>query len=275
MSICNGDNFRANFNEAGIKGKVTIFQRTRFEPSWLNFTIASSSNEPRDNAQFAQDVAGFKIYHLPSDPLFANRTDHCRTCGVMYNPSDIDETKLPPPGYGTQDQYPVGDLTGKLQNRNKKYAHDQFLPESSLELNGIYWDIFLPIEGKYSAVHRGVVIHRYNRSDTTNITQSIWTCGTLSIYDRRTLFQTAMLTLEVLFRYPIVGRVLFRQPRDEPWTDTTILVEYLIHADGSTQNTSTDHRWAIHAEGIGKDFYNWTGRCLSTRDVYNPHKVFM
>lgn len=93
------------------------------------------------------------------------------------------------------------------------------------------------------------------------------------MYDKRSSYQIPMLTLQVLFRYPIVGRVIFRQPRDEPWTDTTIIVEYLIHADGSTQNTSTDHRWAIHSEGIGKDFYNWTGRCLSTRDVYNPHKV--
>lgn len=218
-------------------------------------------------------MANFNVRNLPSNPLFGNQTDHCKTCGAIYNPNDIDLNKLPPPGYGTQDQYPVGDLTGKLQNRNKKYFHNSFIPDGSLELNGIYWDTFLPIEGKYSAVHRGLTINRYNKTDLENITQSIWTCGTLLMYDKRLSQQIPMLTLEVLYRYPIVGRILFRQPRDEPWTDTTIIVEYLIHADGSTQNTSADHRWSIHSDGIGKDFYNWTGRCLSTRDVYNPHKV--
>lgn len=48
---------------------------------------------------------------------------------------------------------------------------------------------------------------------------------------------------------------------------------YVIHADGSSLNTTDSHRWAIHNNPPGKDFYDWQGRCLSTNQVYNPYKV--
>lgn len=82
-----------------------------------------------------------------------------------------------------------------------------------------------------------------------------------------------MFTAQVILRYPLVGRVLLRQPKDEPWTDTTILFEYLVHADGSNLNNSFEHRWAIHDNPPNQDFYNWTGRCLSAGKVYNPYKI--
>jgi len=50
-----------------------------------------------------------------------------------------------------------------------------------------------------------------------------------------------MYTAEVVFRYPIVGRILFRQPKDDPEMDTTIIIEHLVYADGNANNTA-DHR---------------------------------
>lgn len=67
--------------------------------------------------------------------------------------------------------------------------------------------------------------------------------------------------------------MLFRQAKDEPWSDTSIMVEYLVHADGAALNNSAGHRWAIHEFPPGKDFYDWQNRCLSSGAVYNPHKV--
>lgn len=32
-------------------------------------------------------------------------------------------------------------------------------------------------------------------------------------------------------------------------------------------------RWMIHDNPPGKDFYNWTSRCLSAGSPYNPYKV--
>lgn len=165
----------------------------------------------------------------------------------------------------------MGDLSGKLEMRNEKYPHNYLLPLTpGKELNGIYWDTFLPLEGVNSIVHRSMSIERHNHN---NGTQSIWTCGTVTLYQENRRYQLPMITAQVLFRYPLVGRILFRQPRDDPTQDTTIIVEYLIHADGATLNSSESHRWAIHHDAPGRDFYNWSGRCLSTHQVYNPYKV--
>lgn len=264
--------YRTYYNENGLKGEIRISQRFKFEPAWLNFTLTSASNEFRPNTEFARDLAGISIRNLPPDPVMANKPNHCESCGPIMNPINIEMDKIPPPGLGTQDQYAVGDLTGKLLHRNKKYMHKFFI-EGSMELNGIYWDVFLTLEGKDSAVDRGLTIQTYNRSEAANMTVAQLGCGTLVMYDQRSSYQTAMSTAEVLFRYPIVGRVLFRQPRDQPWADTTIIVEYLIHADGATVNNTDSHRWAVHSQPPGKDFYNWTARCQSTKDVFNPYKV--
>ena len=54
--------------------------------------------------------------------------------------------------------------------------------------------------------------------------------------------QMPMFTAQVTFRYPIVGQIIFRQPNNEPEMDTTIIVENLVHADGSALNNSAEHR---------------------------------
>lgn len=249
-------------------------QRTKFDPTWLNFVTAASTNEQSDNLQFARDVASFKIHELPPAPTKAGDKDYCESSGEVFNPTRIEAKKVPPPGYGTQEQYMVGDISGKLHNRNKQDFHSFYIPDGiSSELSGIYWDAFLPLEGPSSVAHRGIVLNKYDRTDPKNITETSWACGTLALYENGKSYQIQMTTAQLLFRYPVVGRIVFRQPRDEPWQDTTVIVEYLIHADGSTQNNTDDHRWAIHYDPPGKDFYDWQNRCLSSGDVFNPHKV--
>lgn len=51
-----------------------------------------------------------------------------------------------------------------------------------------------------------------------------------------------MLTAQAVFKYPLVGRIIFRQPQNEPESDTAIIIENLIHADGSALNHSAEHR---------------------------------
>lgn len=264
---------KSYINSNGLTGEIKVTQRFRFEPAWLNFTLASTTNQVRANAEFARDLSRITVHNLPADPVLANKPNHCISCGPIYNPIGIDVVKIPPPGFGTQDQYAIGDLTGKLLHRSKQYPHSFFIEAGSQELNGIYWDVFLTLDGPESIVHRGLAISMFNREHSDNITETIQACSTFELYDPRTLYQTPMTSAEVLFRYPIVGRVIFRQPRDEPWADTTIIVEYLIHADGATINNTESHRWGVHAEPPGTDFYNWTGRCLSTREIFNPYKV--
>lgn len=127
---------------------------------------------------------------------------------------------------GTQEQYFLGDLTGKLQQRNKIYPHNYLVPSlPSSELSGIYWDVFLPLSGIHSIAHRGISIDRYDRTNPQNITKSMWLCGTMTLYHKSTGYQMKMNTAQVFFKYPIAGRILFRQPQDDPYQDTTVIVE--------------------------------------------------
>lgn len=56
----------------------------------------------------------------------------------------------------TQDRYPIGDLSGKLLNRNNITQ----LTTGSEELSGAYWDIYLPLQGRYSIIHRTLVVYK-------------------------------------------------------------------------------------------------------------------
>lgn len=264
---------RSFINHEGINGEITMTQRSKFDPTFLNFSINTAGEHAQHVARkFAEDVAAFRIHQLPPVPLKMGKPDYCESTGSLYNPREIEKETIPPAGYGTQDQYPVGEISGKLQSRNKKYYHHSFLPGASSELNGLYWDVFLPLQGLDSIAYRSMVIYHYNRTNLENITEQIWHCGTINQYQKNG-YQKQMFTAQVLFRYPIVGRVLFRQPAEEPWQDTTVIFEYMIHADGSTQNNTFAHRWAIHSSAPGKDFYDWQNRCLSAGNVFNPYKV--
>lgn len=265
---------RTFINNGGIKGEVTFTQRSKFDPTFLNFTLESAGKHAHYvSRKFAENVSAFRIHKLPPVPHKVGKADYCHSTGELFDPRSLGKSSVPPPGFGTQDQYPIGDLSGKLQSRNKDYYHHYLLPGSSSELNGLYWDTFLPLQGLYSIANRGMVIYTYNRTNVENITESPWGCATINQYQRNGVYQKPMFTAQVLFRYPIVGRVLFRQPLEEPWRDTTVIFEYLIHADGSTQNNTFDHRWAIHSSAPGKDFYDWQDRCISTGQVFNPYKV--
>lgn len=134
-------------------------QRSKFDPTFLNFSINTVGEHAQHVARkFAEDVAAFRIHQLPPVPLKMGKPDYCESTGSLYNPREIEKETIPPAGYGTQDQYPVGEISGKLQSRNKKYYHHSFLPGASSELNGLYWDVFLPLQGLDSIAYRSMVI---------------------------------------------------------------------------------------------------------------------
>lgn len=143
------------------------------------------------------------------------------------------------------DQYPVGDLSGKLQMRSKDYPHKYLLPLTpSNELNGIYWDIFLPLQGIHSVVHRSITVERYNRTAdeaSPDVRTMIWACATITSYQENRHYQMPMTTAQVHFRYPIVAKILFRQSRDDPLHDTTVIIEYAKLFCGFSHSFQTIH----------------------------------
>jgi Cu/Zn superoxide dismutase len=68
------------------------------------------------------------------------------------------------------------------------------------------------------------------------------------------------------------GRVVFRQEKDAPLSDTMVYVEGLLYTDGSKERTDS-HAWHVHMQVPGKDFFNWTGRCKSAGGQFNPYRV--
>ncbi|XP_046993173.1 uncharacterized protein LOC124605492 isoform X1 [Schistocerca americana] len=246
----------------GVSGEVTFSQRSPFDPTWLHFNL-SSYNDKFLGRPF--HLTKYRIHELPPPSFFAEKSgNRCFQTGNVYNPTDIN----PDDGSASQDTYGVGDLSGK---------HNMWREEQTFsDLNGRYWDIYLPLQGPYSVAHRSLVLYKdtKNESNPNEIISLPWICGTLSHYQEgKNKWKEPMFTAAVIYRYPIVGRIVFRQPKDKPWADTTVIVEYLIHADGTSQNNTEEHRWMVHDLPPGKDFYNWTGRCLSAGHVYNPFEV--
>lgn len=89
-------------------------------------------------------------------------------------------------------------------------------------------------------LEKRIFIVRYNETDNKGVIP--WVCGTFVHYVPYTDWQMPMYTAEAVFRYPIVGQIVFRQPKDDPEMDTTIIIEHLVHADGNIVNNSAEHR---------------------------------
>ena len=82
-----------------------------------------------------------------------------------------------------------------------------------------------------------------------------------------------MKTAEVIFQYPISGRVIFRQLANNEYADTVVIVESLLYSDGATVSDTFHHNWTVNEMPPGKDYYDWQNRCDSAGSVFNPFKV--
>ncbi|RZF36952.1 hypothetical protein LSTR_LSTR004640 [Laodelphax striatellus] len=235
----------------GLKGHVKMEQASPFTPTSisLQWSWTGSSKET---------IGGFRIHSLPAIPSVARlkKLSLCDGVGDVYNPS-----KLPigadalPSGAGTQDKYAVGDLSGKIGYDGEKS-----------------WDMFLPLRGRHSVSHRSLVIYR-NGNDGSEVP---WICSSLVRYHHVDQEQKLpMKTVEALFRYPLAGRVVLRQPVEDGVADTSILIDQLVYSDGTSVNNTHEHRWGVTEHSPGKDFYNWTARCVSAGTTFDPFEVYV
>jgi len=232
-------------NSHGVSGLISMEQNSPLTPTRVVLNITRVM-EPI--------LGGFRVHELPPIPPLGNskNREECKGIGEVYNPHHKGVGgDAPFPGEESQDKYAVGDLSGKLG-----YASER------------EWDSFLPLFGKHSVAMRSVAIYKNGE----NGIEEPWICSVLTRYQSHNPdHKVPMFTAEALYRYPLVGRITFFQP--EPQGETTILVEGLVHADGTSLNTTKEHRWGIHVNPPGKDFFNWTARCVSAGPVFNPYQV--
>jgi len=230
----------ANFRHDGIIGSISMSQRSKFHPVVSDVDLQGLSGE----------AGSFHIHKFPVPPRLNHDDLPCGQTGSHYNPFRVDKSGSPPTGHSSSDKYEVGDLSGKYGNlQNRTWVKGTFVDPS------------LRLFGRWSVIGRSVVIHH---SPIPNR----WVCANVELAGPN----TEMMTAVAEFTYPVAGRVIFRQDISDPLADTAIYVEGLLYSDGS-KNSSDGHKWHVHNDIPGKDFFNWTGRCNSAGNHYNPYHL--
>ncbi|XP_066945953.1 uncharacterized protein Rsod [Macrobrachium rosenbergii] len=227
---------RAVFSSLGVFGEIKMEQQSVFSPTDLTLDLKG----------LAKEAGGFHVHLLPAYPPKNAHDFPCGATSGHYNPYDVDVSTSPEPGHGSHDQYELGDLSGK---------HGMLLDLE--DTFATVTDHNLPLFGPRSVMTRSIVIHKASGAR--------WVCANI-----RPL--TPYIRAVVTFRYPLIGEIIFEQEAKDPMADTHIFVSHLVYSDGSRNDTGK-HRWHIHQNIPGKDFYNWTMRCVSAGAHYNPYKV--
>ena len=232
----NSRTIEASFNMDGVRGSVRMFQRHQTEPTSITYDLFGLEGN-------------IKHQTIRELPLAArSSTDNSKLCnelGGIFNPFKMHENAETM--YSTVDMYPVGNLSakhGQLSVIDSEYE-DHYMGE--------YTDLSIQLQGLNSVVGRSILIHKNNGEP--------WVCATLNHLD-------APINLAVAtFHYPVVGRISFQQLETDPHSETGVLVE-LFNPNGSKD--STDHNWMVHLKPAMADFYNWSERCQSSGEVFDP-----
>lgn len=131
------------------------------------------------------------------------------------------------------------------------------------------WKLYLNIvKSKFN------ILFKFYFSNTHSGIEEPWLCEILvPVAHVKSNIKLPMVTAEVIFQYPVAGRIVFRQLANQEYSDTIIIVESLLYSDGSVEADSFHHNWTINEMPPTKDYYSWENRCYSSGPVFNPFKV--
>jgi hypothetical protein len=81
---------RALIQSSGVKGEVTLSQRSPFDPTWIRMNLTSAND--RHTGKVTKTSA-YKIHELPplSLPSVNVNENHCLKTGSVFNPGNIQE----------------------------------------------------------------------------------------------------------------------------------------------------------------------------------------
>ncbi|XP_067858199.1 uncharacterized protein cusr [Heptranchias perlo] len=191
-------------------------------------------------------------YHVHNFPVPQRRTPGDKLCGndnlgghwdpfrkISSSPSYPQTTNE------THDQYEIGDLSGR---HGFLKGLDKF--------DSTFKDWNLPLFGRNSIVGRSVVIHHPNSSR--------WLCATIE-------YPGEVITAVAIFKSPVAGRIIFRQLKNNPYSDLSIFID--LSYTNSSAPTTVDHPWHIHEYPISSELDSDANICLSTKGHFNPFKV--
>lgn len=119
-------------NETNINLELTVWQKSKFEITNVYNKVETDQN----------DIT-LRVNEMPLIPktfkTSSNINNNCLGIGYIFNPTGkqfpAEAERL------TQDQYAIGDLSGKFNYDSSS------------------WDIFLPLFGRHSVIHRSLVLY--------------------------------------------------------------------------------------------------------------------
>ncbi|MEE6524975.1 hypothetical protein FKM82_024731 [Ascaphus truei] len=223
----------SQFGMQGVNGSFVFRQESPFHPTQVEINLWNLGG-----------LAGhYGIHSLPVPPRQESCEDLCSDVGTgeLWNPLGVNRSSSNYPArFGsTHDQWELGSLSGR---------HGSLDGHQELQTTLTDWN--LPLYGTSSIIGRSVVLFKRDNSP--------WVCSTIHQ-------KGEVVTVLASFHKGLLGRVMFRQPLEDPNDDLSILVE-LSPISGIT---TRGHNWHVHELPLQTHAEN----CASTRGHFNPHSV--
>nr|XP_033772916.1 uncharacterized protein LOC117346857 [Geotrypetes seraphini] len=226
-------------NMKGTKGSFHFRQNSPFHPTELEVKLKNLSN----------DISYFHVHQYPVPQRKSAEDNLCSesNTGGHWNPFGINISvpTYPKALAGTHDQYELGDLSGRYGSL-----------QGQKDFESTYIDWNLPLFGRNSIIGRSIVIHK---SDNSRIL-----CGNIE-------HEGEITTAVAVFRQTVVGRIIFRQMKNNPYADLSIFIE--LSYSNSSKPTTTNHNWHVHEFPISTEMDSSKEACNSTHGHFNPYRA--
>ncbi|XP_053381588.1 uncharacterized protein LOC123557821 isoform X2 [Mercenaria mercenaria] len=244
---------------------ANVMEKVRREATVSEWSSAEGQSSPTGTISFVQDcidilscmtkvsvslsglnsmVAGYHVHQYPTD-VNTPTSQVCQSSDVGGHLNPF-QSPYPGPAKGTQDEYEIGDLSGKYD------------PLSGASYSTNVLDMNLPMEGPYSIVGRSIVIHKNDEGATR------WACG--NIVD--TTPGIKLVQQKAVFEGEITGYIMLSQYIYENGDLSNTMIVVNLHNSSDQTMMTTGHNWHVHENRKSSD-------CASCGPHYNPYMVGM
>ena len=179
----------ARFDENGVTGSIQFYQRSPYDPTQVFVNLKGLGSR----------TAGYHVHEFPIGPGGSPGRCADRYAGGHLNPTGITVAGT------TSDQFEVGDLSGKFGSLS---GQNDFYRE--------YVDPNIPLFGPYSILDRSLVIHEDDPEGTRFVCSNI-----------RRIRRVVQVTTPINTN-TFTGSITFTQPADDPYSETTIVVNLTV-----------------------------------------------
>ncbi|KAM4698728.1 LOW QUALITY PROTEIN: uncharacterized protein WCC33_014269 [Rhinophrynus dorsalis] len=211
------------YGSGDSQGELKVSQISDLDPTSVHITFQGLKGR----------AGGFHIHLLPVTGGFG---DPCSNSLIQghFNPFGVNVSASPPPGNGTDDEYEVGDITGR---RGSLVGRDMLTTQ--------YLDMNFPLSGAHSILGRSLVIHYSNgsRMQCASLLPDLDSDGEL-------------VRAQAVFKGNLKGNISLMQIvyPDGGSSDTIILVDLQTPSAASSQNPRL--QWYIPTEENGAQWYD-------------------